>query len=231
MNILCYGDSNTWGTPPRHDFGDVPRYGEDVRWGSVLRATLGAGHSVIEEGLGGRTTVWDDPVEGEHRNGRRYLLPCLLSHRPLDLVILLLGTNDLKHRFGLSAADIAAGAGALVDVIRTSGAGRAAGAPAVLLVSPPPLGRLDLFATMFDGAAAKSQGLAREYQAVARERRCAFFDAGQVIRSSDTDGIHFDVEAQQALGRALARRVLELAAGAARVTGHPARVAGRPYTL
>lgn len=212
MNILCYGDSNTWGTPPRQDFGDVPRYGEDVRWGSVLRTALGAGHSVVEEGLGGRTTVWDDPVEGEHRNGRRYLLPCLLSHRPLDLVILLLGTNDLKHRFGLSAADIAAGAGALVDLVRTSGAGRAAGAPAVLLVCPPPLGRLDLFAAMFEGATAKSLRLAHEYEAIARERSCAFLDAGQLISSSDVDGIHFDVAAQQALGAAIACRVREIAA-------------------
>lgn len=83
--ILCYGDSNTWGCPPVRPGQDVARYGPDVRWGSVLRAALGPGYWVVEEGLGGRTTVWDDPIEGEHKNGKRYLLPCLESHAPIDL--------------------------------------------------------------------------------------------------------------------------------------------------
>lgn len=208
--ILCYGDSNTWGCPPRRHFGDMPRYGEDIRWGSVLRTTLGAGYAVVEEGLGGRTTVWDDPVEGEHKNGRTYLTPCLASHRPLDLVVVLLGTNDLKHRFGLSASDIAAGAGALVDLIRSSASGPGAASPGVLLVCPPPLGALDLFAAMFEGATEKSRHLARHYQREAAARGCAFFDAGTVIRSSDVDGIHLDVAAQQALGRAVAYQVRTL---------------------
>jgi lysophospholipase L1-like esterase len=75
--ILCYRDSNTWGCPPLEQWQMVERYGPDVRWGSVLRTTLGSAYGVVEEGLGGRTTVWDDPIEGEHKNGKRYLLPCL----------------------------------------------------------------------------------------------------------------------------------------------------------
>ena len=105
--ILCYGDSNTWGYDPVSQ----DRYPPTQRWVSVLARELGPEYQVIAEGLNGRTTVWPDPVEGEHKNGKAYLLPCLESHHPLDLVVLMLGTNDLKHRFGLSAWDIARAAG------------------------------------------------------------------------------------------------------------------------
>ncbi len=208
--ILCYGDSNTWGCPPMLQWGPATRYGPDVRWGSVLRTALGAGYWVVEEGLGGRTTVWDDPIEGEHKNGKRYLLPCLESHAPIDLVALMLGTNDLKHKFGLSAADIAAGAGALVDIILRSTSGPNDAAPQVLLICPAPTAKLTLFADMFAGAGEKSRELARYYQREAELRGCAFFDAGQVIESSERDGIHLDPGAQQALGRAVAQKVREL---------------------
>src|SRR5262245_18689824 len=103
--VLCYGDSNTHGTPPMSDMADQGRYPADQRWTGVLRRELGAGWTMIEEGLPGRTTVHDDPIEGVHKNGRRYLLPCLESHRPLDAIVLMLGTNDLKARFSLPAED------------------------------------------------------------------------------------------------------------------------------
>ncbi|MGO4839576.1 GDSL-type esterase/lipase family protein, partial [Rhizobiaceae sp. 2RAB30] len=93
-SVLCFGDSNTHGQVP--GMGPLDRYGPHVRWPGVLRAELGAGWHVIEEGLSGRTTVRDDPIEGAHKNGRTYLRPCLQSHASLDLVILMLGTNDLK---------------------------------------------------------------------------------------------------------------------------------------
>ena len=120
--ILCYGDSNTYGaaTVERPD----GRYGPDERWPGVLRAALGSGWLVIEEGLGGRTTVSDDPVEGLEKNGRTYLLPCLHTHKPLDVVIIMLGTNDLKARFGKSAWEIAQGVGVLVDIVKSAGVGR-----------------------------------------------------------------------------------------------------------
>ena len=102
--ILCYGDSNTWGYNP--SMGG--RYARDERWPGVLRKELGEGYLVIEEGLNGRTTVWDDPIEG-YKNGKTYLVPCLETHKPLDLVIILLGTNDLKMRFSVSALIQAAG--------------------------------------------------------------------------------------------------------------------------
>ena len=110
--ILRYGDSNIRGIDP--ETGE--RFPEDVRWPGVLRTRLGDDYTVIEDGLSGRTTVWDDPIEGVHKNGRTYLRPCLESHSPVDLIALMLGTNDLKKRFGSSASDIAQGAAELAEM-------------------------------------------------------------------------------------------------------------------
>jgi hypothetical protein len=105
----------------------------------VLRRELGDGFGIIEEGLNGRTTVWDDPLE-PFRSGKELLVPCLLTHQPIDLVIVMLGTNDLKGRFGVGARDIAAGAGFLLDIVRASDCGPEGSPPQVLLVCPPPVG-------------------------------------------------------------------------------------------
>lgn len=210
--ILCYGDSNTWGCPPMENFGPLERYGEDVRWASVLRAELGPDYRVIEEGLGGRTTVWDDPFEGTHKNGRTYLLPCLESHAPLDLVIVMLGTNDLKSRFNLSASDIAYAVGTLIDIIQRSECGPGESVPQVLVLCPPPVGKLTLFAQMFAGAAPKSRLLADFYRQVAEIYECPFLNTGKLIKSSDRDGIHWEAEDHIRVGQAVAARVRELLA-------------------
>ncbi|WP_306547157.1 SGNH/GDSL hydrolase family protein [Desulfobulbus sp.] len=203
--ILCYGDSNTWGYDPvQHD-----RFDETARWPRVLGQILATGYEVIEEGLGDRTTVWDDPIEG-YRNGREYLIPCLESHRPLDLVVLLLGTNDLKKRFNLSASDIAQGAGVLVRVIQTSQAGRDGAGPQVLLLAPPPIAALGEYAEMFEDAAGKSQKLSGHYEQVAKDLGCAFLDTSKVIVSSPLDGIHFENDEHRKLAEAVAAKVKEL---------------------
>ncbi len=205
--ILCYGDSNTWGYNPAT--GD--RFSRDERWPGVLRQELGDGYQVIEEGLNGRTTVWDDPIEG-YKNGKEYLIPCLESHQPVDLVVIMLGTNDLKKRFSLSAYDIADGAGVLVDVVQRSSAGLDEGAPKVLLMAPPPVGRLTEFAEMFEGAEIKSRRFSEHYRRVAEGRGCEFLDTSQGVVSSDIDGIHLELSEHQKLGRAVAglvRKILE----------------------
>jgi lysophospholipase L1-like esterase len=204
--VLCYGDSNTYGYMP----GTGERYPAQVRWPGVMKKALGGSFHVIEEGLNGRTTAWDDPVEGVFRNGRTYLLPCLLSHAPLDLVLLFLGVNDLKKRFDLPAAEIARSAGSLVELIRQSGAGRSGAAPAVLLIAPPPLGRLSAYADMLAGGTEKSRELGALYEETARRLGCAFLDAGSVIRASDIDGVHFAEKDHGALGQALAGEVRRL---------------------
>ncbi|MFO7635575.1 MAG: SGNH/GDSL hydrolase family protein [Caldilinea sp.] len=202
--ILCFGDSNTWGYDP----ATQDRFDRDTRWPGVLRTTLGAGYEVIEEGLNGRTTVWDDPIEG-YKCGKDYLIPCLETHRPLDLVIILLGTNDLKKRFSLSAFDIAQGAGALVRVVQQSAAAHAGAAPPVLLMAPPPVAKLTDFDQMFEGAETKSQKLGFYYRQVAEELGCAFLDTATIIVSSDLDGIHFEAPEHARLGRAVASLVTQ----------------------
>ena len=206
--ILCYGDSNTWGYNP----STKERYGRDERWGGVLRNALGEEYLVIEEGLNGRTTTWDDPIEGIHKNGRTYLLPCLESHCPIDLVVILLGTNDLKRRFSVNAFNIAQGAKVLAQIVQKSEAGHDGTAPQVLLLAPPPTAELagTDFSEMFRGGEEKSKGFSREFERVAGDLGCEFLDAGDVIMSSRIDAIHLDVEEHRKLGQAVASRVREI---------------------
>ena len=204
--ILCYGDSNTWGSDP--ETGD--RFPEDTRWPGVLRRALGDGYRVIEEGLPGRTTVREDPIEGDYKDGRAYLRPCLESHRPIDLVTLMLGTNDLKERFGSSASDIAQGAASLAEMVLRSGCGPEGGAPVVLLVAPPPVGRLTEMAQMFEGSEEKSLEFSGHYRRFAEQSGCEFLDAAEVIVSSDVDGIHLDAGEHRKLGEAVAARIREV---------------------
>ena len=206
--ILCYGDSNTWGYSP----ATQDRYSRDERWTGVLRLELGDDYLVIEEGLGGRTTVWDDPVEGRHKNGQPYLLPCLESHQPLDLVIIMLGTNDLKRRFGVGAYDIARSAGVLVHIVQNSTCGPNDTTPKVLLMAPPPIQSLagTQFVEMFAGAEEKARQFSSEFRQVAAELGCELLDTADVIVSSKLDAIHFDVEEHHKLGQAVAARVRQI---------------------
>ncbi len=200
--ILCFGDSNTWGSNPQN--GD--RFARDERWPGVLRNILGEGYEIIEEGLGGRTTVWDDPIEG-YKNGKEYLIPCLDTHRPLDLVIILLGTNDLKKRFSLSAQDIAFGAAVLARIVMKSEAGINGRPPLLLLMAPPSVAAMADFSEMFEGAVSKSRLFARHYAAIAAELGCGFLDTGAVVVSSKLDGIHLDAGEHKKLGSAVAAQV------------------------
>jgi lysophospholipase L1-like esterase len=203
--VLCYGDSNTWGYAP----ATGTRYPRDVRWPGVLAAELGESYEVIPEGLNGRTTVWDDPIE-EYKNGSRQLIPCIKSHKPLDLVVIMLGTNDLKQRFSLLAEDVARGAALLASKVMASDTGRDGRAPQVLLVAPPPIVDSDVFSAIFVGAVEKSKHLGAAFAAQAEELGCAFLDAGSVATSSLVDGIHLEPESHAALGRAVAARVREM---------------------
>ena len=124
----------------------------------------------------------------------------------------MLGTNDLKMRFSVSAFDIASGAGVLVDIVQKSATGPGDGAPKVLLLAPPPVARLTDFAGMFEGAKAKSALFSAHYRRVAREKGCEYLDTSKVIVSSDLDGIHFEVGEHAKLGVAVAARVRELLA-------------------
>lgn len=208
--ILCYGDSNTWGYDAVNHF----RFPADIRWTGVMSRALGAEYQVIEEGLNARTTVWDDPFE-PGKNGKTVITPVLASQCPLDLVIIMLGTNDLKSRFGVSACDISLGAGALVELALASKSGDQWGTPKVLLVSPIHIGdtiRDSEFGEFFDvnTVVAVSRQLSGCYRKIAAAHGCAFFDAAAVAAASPVDALHLDEAGHRQLGLALAEQVKTL---------------------
>ena len=210
--LLCFGDSNTWGFVP----ATMARYPRRIRWPGVAAAALGAGWQVVEAGLNGRTTVFEDPL-GD-KAGVRHLGPVLESAAPVDVVVIALGTNDLKTRMAASAYEIAEGAGVLVDRVLASQTGPGDGAPGVLLVAPPTLVGVDGWAARdpdaYEGfdegwreAAERSLRFAAQYARVARVRGVPFLDAGAHVRSSEVDGIHWEPEGHAAFGAAVAAAV------------------------
>ena len=154
--ILCFGDSITWGYEP----GTAGRLPFESRWPGVVQASLGAGFLVVEEALNGRTTVTDSPfIDG--RSGRAMLGPLLESHFPVDLVVILLGTNDLQAPLRLSASHAACGCWTLLDIVLKSRCGPGGTSPRALLVAPPPLGTTSGFTeVVFEGAQEESRKLA-----------------------------------------------------------------------
>ena len=200
--ILCYGDSLTWG----YDAGSLGRHAYEDRWPSVLQGGLGDAARVIPEGLNGRTTAFDDHLADADRNGVRVLPTLLATHSPLDLVIILLGTNDMKPFICGDAYGSKQGMERLIDLVRSQVYGFFYKAPEVLIVSPPPVCATDNaeFAAMFDGAIEQSKRLAGLYAEAAGEYACSFFDAGTVAETTPLDGIHLDAENTRAIGTALA---------------------------
>jgi len=204
-NILCFGDSNTWGYVP----GTGNRYPRQIRWTGLLQNLLGDSFFIIEEGLNGRTTVLDDPTRIA-KNGMTYLRPCLDSQAPIDLVVMMLGTNDCKHRFGLSAFDISEGVAMLVSIIMQSGSGINGKAPQILLVSPPLIAVAPSKADLFSGAEEKSRQLAFHVQQVATNTASHFLDAAKHCSVSPIDGIHLDEAGHLALAQAIAGKINSL---------------------
>ena len=204
--VLCFGDSNTHGQMPGGTVLD--RFAFDQRWPGVLQRELTNKWRVIEEGLSGRTTVRDDPIEGSIKNGRTYLRPCMMSHAPLDLIIIMLGTNDLKARFNQPASEVAMGIGVLVYDIRELNPGPGGKTPEIMVVSPPPmLDDIKEWEQIFKNAQAKSHELALQFEIIADSLEIHFFDAGSVVRCDPVDGFHIGREAHEKLGVALAREV------------------------
>jgi lysophospholipase L1-like esterase len=204
-SVLLFGDSNTWGYVPG---SDGERFGAEIRWPKRLAKALGDEWEVIAEGLNGRTATLDSPV-ADGRNGLTYLLPCLHSHAPLDAVVIYLGTNDSGDRYSLPAQDVAGAAGRLVRVVQTSEAGRGGRAPAVLVVCPPPFGRLDPEGS-FAHAGEKSQKLGRWFAEMAEQLGSDLLDLNGIASYSDLDGIHLDADGHRAVALAVEERLREL---------------------
>lgn len=209
--IICFGDSNTHGSCPMAHLEDRRRLEREVRWPGVLAGKLAEHWHVIEEGHPGRTTVHDDPLEGAHKNGFPALLTILETHRPVDLIAVMLGTNDLKSRFAVTGQDIARSVEKLVIAARLSASGPGGEPPQVLIIAPPPILETGCLGAMFAGGAAKSAEFSSCYAEVAERQNCAFLDAGEIISSSRIDGIHWEVDTHRRLATAIAAKVAEIA--------------------
>lgn len=210
--LMTYGDSNTHGTPPIVDRGRYERFGPGIRWPSVTQAALGPAWELAEEGLPGRTAQFDDPVMGAHMNGRVGLRIALQTHGPIDVLTLMLGTNDAKARFSTTPEQIASGVAGLLDVATHDEYQTRHGGFKILLICPPPVLEQGPIKNEFFGARARSLALPPLYRALADNYGCGYLDAGEVIAVSPIDGVHYDEAAHHTLGQAVAKAVSALAA-------------------
>lgn len=209
VTVVCFGDSLTWGFNPV----DRSRYGHQVRWTRLLQKELGAAFHVVEEGLNSRTTVFEDPVMGD-KNGLAHLATVLQSHKPIDILVIMLGTNNLKRRFNMSATEIGLSMERLIALATRSDAGPGGAAPKVLLMAPPPAN--DFTGTGFEdqflGETTReiSRRLAPVYAQIAAAYGTGFLDTGRHVATSAVDAIHLDPDTQPVLARAVAAEVLKL---------------------
>ncbi|MBN7805203.1 SGNH/GDSL hydrolase family protein [Agrobacterium rosae] len=200
--VLCYGDSLTWG----FDAENLGRHAFEDRWPSVLQKALGTDVNVVAEGLNGRTTAYDDHLADCDRNGARILPTLLHSHAPLDLVIIMLGTNDLKRGIGSgNAVGAVKGVERLINLVRSHVWSFDDEQPEILIVSAPHICETgnETFAAMYAGAIEQSQMMGSLYRDLADDKGCGFFDAASVAVTTPVDGVHLDAENTRAIGRGL----------------------------
>ena len=208
--LLTFGDSNTHGSQPIPPDGSRSRLGPDARWPCVAARALGPGWRLVEEGLPGRTAQYADPVMGPHMDGRIGLRIALHSHAPIDVLTIMLGTNDVKARFCATADVVAGGIAGLLDIAQHADTLARTGAFKVLLIAPPPVEEAGVLAAEFWGGAAKSRALTPILERLAEVRGVGFLDDGQVIRVSPVDGVHYGAAEHAALGAAVAAAVQAL---------------------
>lgn len=210
-HIVCFGDSNTHG----YRAEDNGRFDEEQRWTCLLQKKLGEDYLILEEGLSGRTTCFDDPIQ-EGLSGLNYIYPCLMSHEPVDLLIIMLGTNDTKERFGSSPVCIAVGLKRLVDKAKSVQDCWREGKPNILIVTPQNIGRAyagtEAVGTMGLGCAEKSEKLAEEYRKVAKLTDCHYLDANEAVTAgpNQIDFMHLTGEGHSQLAEALADKIRQI---------------------
>src|ERR1700751_2993871 len=218
FRIVAYGDSITYGWIPNANPPST-RCGPEDRWPGALQKELGNNYQVIEEGLDGRTTDARDPgspISGAQLDGSAYLQSCLASHLPVDLVVIMLGTNDLKPVFNRTPLRIAIGAAHLIDLVNTlnGGVGTTYKNPKMLLICPPPLNLSiesgPIFGPMFQGGFEKSKQLPDLYAAVAQMGGAGVLNAGAGVSTDGGGGLHLTAESERKLGIAIAAKVKEM---------------------
>lgn len=206
--LLCYGDSLTWG----YEAVSGGRHAHENRWPTALQDALGSDFEVISEGLNGRTTAYDDHLADCDRNGARILPTVLHSHAPVELVALMLGSNDMKPFIAGTAIAAVQGMRRLVDLVQTHVWPFDMTDPHILIIAPPPLCETQNqeFAASFAGGITQSSMLAPLYEELADQTGCGFFDAGSVVNATPVDGVHLDAENTKLLGAALAPTVRQM---------------------
>ena len=209
--LLCFGDSNTHGTPPIVTRGVYARFDVNIRWPCVAQRALGPDWTLIEEGLPGRTAQFEDVIMGAHMDGRAGLKMALCSHGPIDVLTIMLGTNDTKTRFGATPAQVTAGIAGLLDIAMSDEMQTRNGGFKVLLICPPPVLEQGPIKSEFTGGRAVSLALPPLFAALAAARGVGFFDAGGVISVSPVDGIHYEAATHLVLGAAAAKAVATIA--------------------
>ncbi|MDO4276585.1 MAG: SGNH/GDSL hydrolase family protein [Eubacteriales bacterium] len=204
--IVCFGDSNTHG----YNSFTKGRFTETQRWTCLLDRYLPENYLIREEGLSGRTTAFSDPLF-EGLDGLSYLFPCLMSHEPVDLLIIMLGTNDTKERFSATPENIAKGLERLLQKAISADAWRTA--PNILVIAPPPIEEgyesSDVGGEMGKGCMEKSQRLAPLFQASAARFGCHFLDAGSIdgICMYPYDHMHLSEDSHRILAEKLAELI------------------------
>ena len=199
-SILAFGDSLTWG----FEAGTFKRHAFENRWPNSLAAGL-KNARVIEEGMNGRTTVFPDPTCEAERNGAVALPIALCTHQPLDLVIIMLGTNDIKYANRCRAFDAAMGMERLIKIVKGFDYVGDYTAPQILIMAPPCLVPTadEWFNDLWGHALEESKLFAMHYARVATEQDVHFFDAGTIVDADPSDGGHLTAESTKALGEAL----------------------------
>ena len=216
-NILCFGNSNTWGFVPGAFDPEtlyMKRYSILERWPGLLGDILGADYHIIEEGLNGRTTNVEYP-DLSGRSGTSYILPCLYSHSPLDLVILNIGINDIKVIFDRSMMEISEGMAEIIDLIKSTSYGPdMQGPPQILLLSPSALtneGYVDQNnESAFIGGMEKSLSFNKYYQKIALEKGCHYVNLQSVVNYSEIDGLHYDKRGHAVIASVVASKINEI---------------------
>ncbi|MCM1233618.1 MAG: SGNH/GDSL hydrolase family protein [Ruminococcus flavefaciens] len=203
--IICFGDSNTHG----YDSSTGGRFNSEERYPCLLSKNLGKEYVIREEGLSGRTTVFDDPLF-EGLNGLTAIAPILLTHEPVSLLTIMLGTNDVKERFCVNAENIAKGMERLVKKAISVTDVWLNQKPNILIIAPPAIekGYENTFVAgeMGRGCAEKSKELAYYYKRTASLIGCHFLDAGEIsgIRMHPNDYMHLDAASHRLLAQKLA---------------------------
>ena len=217
--ILCYGDSNVRGVIPEKTCDRthlVKVLDKNKRWTGILQKLLGDSYDIIEEGMGGRSTMFDEILPGgvtgrPYRNGLKDLPFVLEAHYPIDLFVFLLGLNDTKIQLNASPNDIAEGIRKCVRLVKESNKGALGAAPKTLIIAPFSIIPVpDLPEVCDETSVEKSKFLPKLFQQVAMDENCDFLDASMIVHASQIDGLHLDEDQHVIIADAISKKIKQI---------------------